>query len=73
MALRFLVVEGNTRDARQQHAATYGMAPSESYAVVVAGLASDAICDIAAFASAFCAAMLAPLAVFGSEILTRIR
>ncbi len=47
MALRFLVVEGNTRDARQQHAATYGMAPSKSYAVVVAGLASDAICDIA--------------------------
>ena len=47
MALRFLVVEGNTRDARQQHAATYGMAPSESYAVVVGGLASDAICDIA--------------------------
>ncbi|MCP8940183.1 type 1 glutamine amidotransferase [Alsobacter sp. SYSU M60028] len=47
MALRFLVVEGNARDAREQHAHTFGMTPSQSYAAVVESLARDAVCDIA--------------------------
>ncbi len=47
MALRFLVVEGNTRDARQAHKAAYGLTLSESYAAVLQGIAGDSICDIA--------------------------
>ena len=33
--LRFLVVDGNTRDGRETHRATYGMAYCESYAAVI--------------------------------------
>lgn len=47
MGLRFLVVEGNTRDARQAHKAAYGQMPSESYAAVVQAIARDAVCDLA--------------------------
>ena len=36
MGLRFLVVEGNTRGARETHRAAYGRTPSESYAAVLA-------------------------------------
>src|SRR4051794_12621515 len=47
MGLRFLVVEGNTRDARQAHTATYGLTQSESYALVLQSIEPDALCDIA--------------------------
>jgi GMP synthase (glutamine-hydrolysing) len=47
MGLRFLVVEGNTRDARLAHKAAYGSTPSESYAAVLQSIAPDAVCDIA--------------------------
>lgn len=47
MALRFLVVEGNTRAAREAHRAAYGTMPSESYAAVLHDIASDAVCDLA--------------------------
>jgi GMP synthase (glutamine-hydrolysing) len=47
MALRFLVVEGNTRGARQAHKAAYGLMPSESYAAVMQEIERDVICDLA--------------------------
>ncbi|QRM28859.1 type 1 glutamine amidotransferase [Microvirga sp. VF16] len=47
MALRFLVVEGNTRGARQAHRQAYGLTLSESYAEVIQGIEGDAVCDIA--------------------------
>ncbi|NIX77889.1 type 1 glutamine amidotransferase [Microvirga terricola] len=47
MALRFLVVEGNTRGARQAHKAAYGLMPSESYAAVLGEIESDIVCDLA--------------------------
>ncbi len=47
MALRFLVVEGNTRGARQAHRQAYGLMPSESYAAVLQEIERDSICDIA--------------------------
>jgi GMP synthase (glutamine-hydrolysing) len=45
--LRFLVVDGNIRSARQEHSDTYGASPGESYARVVAGLEGEAVIDIA--------------------------
>ncbi len=47
MALRFLVVEGNTRGARQAHKQAYGLTLSESYAEVLQEIAPDSVCDIA--------------------------
>ena len=47
MGLRFLVVEGNTRGARQAHREAYGLTPSESYAEVIQAIERDAVCDIA--------------------------
>ena len=47
MALRFLVVEGNTRDARQTHRDAYGKMPSESYAAVLQEIEQDIVCDLA--------------------------
>jgi len=47
MSLKFLVVEGNTRETRERHKANYGRMPSESYAHVLQTIAEDAICDIA--------------------------
>jgi GMP synthase (glutamine-hydrolysing) len=47
MALRLLVVEGNTREARLAHKAAYGLMPSESYAAVLQAIAPDAVCDLA--------------------------
>jgi GMP synthase (glutamine-hydrolysing) len=47
MALRFLVVEGNTRGARQAHKEAYGLTLSESYAEVIHGIDDDSVCDIA--------------------------
>ena len=47
MALRFLVVEGNTRGARQTHREAYGLMPSESYAAVLQDIGRDIICDLA--------------------------
>ena len=47
MGLRFLVVEGNTRGARQAHREAYGLMPSESYAAVIQAIAGEAVCDIA--------------------------
>ncbi|GGH29640.1 hypothetical protein GCM10007036_39710 [Alsobacter metallidurans] len=45
--MRFLVVEGNTREARQRHRDDYGMTPSESYGDVLRALEPGAITDIA--------------------------
>jgi GMP synthase (glutamine-hydrolysing) len=47
MPLRLLVVEGNTRPARERHRADYGLTMSESYADVLRSIAPDAVCDIA--------------------------
>lgn len=47
MALRFLVVEGNTRSARQTHKSVYGLMMSESYAEVIREIEREAVCDIA--------------------------
>jgi len=47
MALRFLIVEGNTRGARQAHKEAYGLMPSESYAAVLQEIERDAVCDLA--------------------------
>ena len=47
MGLRFLVVEGNTRGARQAHREAYGLMPSESYAAVIQAIEGEAVCDIA--------------------------
>jgi len=44
--LRLLVVEGNVREARERHKASWGQTPSESYAQVLAEIAPDAACDI---------------------------
>ncbi|PSC06947.1 glutamine amidotransferase [Alsobacter soli] len=45
--MRFLVVEGNTRDARLAHRDSFGLTPSESYAAVLQSLEPQAVCDIA--------------------------
>ncbi|MGO4704955.1 type 1 glutamine amidotransferase [Microvirga sp. 2MCAF38] len=47
MALRFLVIEGNTLGARQAHKAAYGLMPSESYADVLQQVETDIVCDLA--------------------------
>jgi GMP synthase (glutamine-hydrolysing) len=47
MALRLLVVEGNTREARLAHKAAYGLMPSESYAAVLQDIEPGAVCDLA--------------------------
>ncbi|WP_445502469.1 type 1 glutamine amidotransferase [Microvirga sp. G4-2] len=47
MALRFLMVEGNTRSAREAHKAAYGNMLSESYAQAIQDIERTAICDIA--------------------------
>jgi GMP synthase (glutamine-hydrolysing) len=45
MGLRFLVVEGNTRQAREGHEAAWGLTPARSYAEVLRGIA-PMTCDI---------------------------
>ncbi|HEY8566851.1 MAG TPA: type 1 glutamine amidotransferase [Beijerinckiaceae bacterium] len=47
MGLRFLVVEGNTRTARERHAADHGLTPSGSYAAVLQAIEPAAVCDLA--------------------------
>ncbi len=47
MGLRFLIVEGNTRAARERHAASFGLMPSQSYAAVVQEIEPRAVCDLA--------------------------
>lgn len=47
MALRFLVVEGNTREGRARYAAGAGRTPSQAYAGVLRELEPTALCDIA--------------------------
>ena len=47
MGLRFLVIEGNTREDRERHAATYGLMPSQSYAAVLGAIEPGAVCDLA--------------------------
>ncbi|MET0744453.1 MAG: type 1 glutamine amidotransferase [Microvirga sp.] len=47
MGLRFLVVEGNTRGARETHRAAYGRTPSESYAAVLQDIEPGVLFDIA--------------------------
>src|SRR3954452_6910633 len=46
-ALRFLVVEGNTRPARERHAESYGLTPAASYAAVLQEIEPGILCDIA--------------------------
>lgn len=46
MGLRLLVVEGNVREAREAHKATYGKTPSDSYADTLRALAHDAVVDV---------------------------
>jgi GMP synthase (glutamine-hydrolysing) len=46
MALRLLVAEGNTAEARARIRAQSGLTPSESYAKVLQDLAPDAVVDI---------------------------
>ena len=46
MELRFLVVEGNTRESREAHRGAFGATPSASYVGVLTALAPGAICDI---------------------------
>jgi GMP synthase (glutamine-hydrolysing) len=46
MSLRLLVVEGNTRVAREAHKASFGRTPSQSYADTLQAIAPDAVCDI---------------------------
>jgi GMP synthase (glutamine-hydrolysing) len=47
LALRFLVVEGNTRSARLAHRAAFGLMPCESYAGVLQAIAPDGVFDLA--------------------------
>ncbi|MDQ4134569.1 MAG: type 1 glutamine amidotransferase, partial [Pseudomonadota bacterium] len=47
MALRFLVVEGNARDARLAHRSAFGMMPCESYAALLQEIEPGAVCDLA--------------------------
>lgn len=47
MALRFLVVEGNTRSDRNGHFSATGSIFAESYAAELRRIAPDALCDIA--------------------------
>jgi GMP synthase (glutamine-hydrolysing) len=47
MGLRFLVVEGNAREARLAHKAAYGLMPSESYAAVLQRIEPGSVCDLA--------------------------
>jgi GMP synthase (glutamine-hydrolysing) len=42
-----LVVEGNTRAARERHAAAYGAMPSQSYAATLQAIDGEILCDIA--------------------------
>src|SRR5215217_7505978 len=46
-ALRFLIVEGNTRPARERHAEAYGLTPAASYAAVLQEIEPGILCDIA--------------------------
>lgn len=46
-AMRFLVVEGNTREGRLQHRDMYGMTPSDSYGAVLQSLEPEALYDVA--------------------------
>ena len=46
-ALRFLIVEGNTRPARERHAEAYGLTPASSYAAVLQEIEPGILCDIA--------------------------
>ncbi|MGL4495071.1 MAG: type 1 glutamine amidotransferase [Beijerinckiaceae bacterium] len=45
--LRFLVVEGNVREAREAHRSSFGLTPAESYASSVQSLEANSLCDIA--------------------------
>ncbi|HEX2554177.1 MAG TPA: type 1 glutamine amidotransferase [Microvirga sp.] len=47
MALRFLVVEGNARDARLAYRSGFGMMPCESYAALLQAIEPGAVCDLA--------------------------
>jgi GMP synthase (glutamine-hydrolysing) len=47
MALRFLVVEGNARDARLAYRSGFGMMPCESYAGLLQAIEPGAVCDLA--------------------------
>lgn len=44
--LRLLVVEGNIRESRERHRASFGLTPSGSYADTVQGLAPGSVVDI---------------------------
>jgi GMP synthase (glutamine-hydrolysing) len=46
MSLRFLIIEGNTREVREGYRAGQGVTPAEGYGNVMVGLAGDARYDI---------------------------
>jgi GMP synthase (glutamine-hydrolysing) len=47
LALRFLIIEGNTRAARDAYAAGYGRTPAQSYAAALQEIVPEAVCDLA--------------------------
>jgi GMP synthase (glutamine-hydrolysing) len=47
MALRFLVIEGNTREGREGYAQTYGATPADAYGAVLRAIAPGSLYDIA--------------------------
>lgn len=47
MGLRFLVVEGNTRDKREAHRRVYGLTPGESYGDVLQAISPGSFYDLA--------------------------
>ena len=46
MGLRFLVAEGNVRDAREAYRSNFGRTAAEAYARALGDLAPEAVCDI---------------------------
>ncbi|MGP9818571.1 type 1 glutamine amidotransferase [Salinarimonas sp. NSM] len=52
MALRFLVVEGNTHTERETHRRHFGTTYAEGYAALLTALVADAACEIACPADA---------------------
>ena len=46
MALRFLVAEGNVREAREAYRSNFGRTASEAYVQALGEIAADATCDI---------------------------
>ena len=72
MGLRFLVVEGNVREAREAYRSNFGFTASEAYARVLGELAPDARSDVClpADAGAECAGFCGGLAGYDAVFVT---